>query len=117
MGNPVVHFEIGCRDLPQTVDFYSKLFDWNIAGQAPAAMIDTQAGGRGATGHISTLGHEPHQYTTFYVEVESVAEYLKKAEALGGKTIVPPVPLPTGTFAWIADPGGNTVGLWQPKST
>ena len=117
MGKPVVHFEIGCRDLPQTADFYSKLFDWSITGEAPAAMIDTQASGRGATGHITTLGHEPHQYTIFYVEVENLGDYLKKAEELGGRTLVPPVPLPTGTFAWIADPGGNTVGLWQPKTS
>jgi predicted enzyme related to lactoylglutathione lyase len=117
MGKPVVHFEIGCRDLPQAVDFYSQLFDWNITGEAPAAMIDTRSAGRGATGHISSLGHEPHQYTIFYVEVESLGDSLKKVEELGGKMLVPPIPLPTGTFAWIADPGGNTVGLWQPNSS
>jgi hypothetical protein len=39
-----------------------------------------------------------------YVGVTDVAEALKKAEALGGTTIVPPIPIPTGTFAWFADP-------------
>jgi predicted enzyme related to lactoylglutathione lyase len=35
---------------------------------------------------------------------------------LGGKTLVPPVDIPAGTFAWFADPEGNTVGLWKSKS-
>jgi len=28
---------------------------------------------------------------------------------------VPPVEIPNGTFAWFADPEGNTVGLWKAK--
>ncbi len=64
------------------------------------------------SGHIVSLGHEPSHYTNFYVGVSNVAEYLAKAEALGGKTLVPPIKLPNGsTFAWFADIDGNTVGL------
>ena len=51
----------------------------------------------------------------FYVQVEDVAESLKKVESLGGKTIVPAVEIPTGIFAWFSDPEGNVVGLWKPK--
>jgi predicted enzyme related to lactoylglutathione lyase len=47
------------------------------------------------------------------VDVDDVAAYLEKAKALGGKTLVPPVEIPTGTFAWMQDPEGNTVGLWE----
>jgi predicted enzyme related to lactoylglutathione lyase len=28
---------------------------------------------------------------------------------------VPPVALPTGSFAWFADPDGTHIGLWKPK--
>lgn len=110
MGHPVVHFEIGCRDSKKTQDFYFNLFDWKIAQAGPAAMIDA---GSGITGHITALGHEPQHYTIFYVEVEDVQAYLDKAISLGGKMLVPPVPIPTGTFAWMQDPEGNTVGLWK----
>ena len=112
MGNPVVHFEIGCRDSKKAQQFYSTLFGWQISEAGPAAMIST---GEGITGHISALGHEPHDYTIFYVEVEDVQAYLDKATGLGGKTLVPPVNIPTGTFAWMSDPEGNTVGLWKTK--
>jgi hypothetical protein len=77
-------------------------------------MIDT--GGGGINGHITALGHEPYRYVTVYVQVDDVPAYLKKAESLGGKTLVPPVEIPTGTFAWFADLDGNTIGLWKPKA-
>ena len=28
--HPIVHFEIGCRDLAGTKDFYQKMFGWPI---------------------------------------------------------------------------------------
>jgi uncharacterized protein len=114
MGRPVVHFEIGCRDIKKTQDFYSSMFDWKISPMGPAAMIGAEAAG--IAGHISALGHEPHNYTIFYVDVDDVAAALKKAESLGGKILVPPVDIPTGTFAWMQDPEGNTVGLWKAKA-
>jgi len=30
MNNPLVYFEIGCRDKAATSEFYSKLFEWTI---------------------------------------------------------------------------------------
>ena len=114
MGKPVIHFEIGCRDIAKTSDFFSNLFAWNMQAAGPATMINTGAES-GIHGHISALGHEPHHYTIFYVQVEDVQNYLDRAGSLGGKTLVPPVEIPTGTFAWFADPEGNTIGLWKPK--
>jgi len=112
MGNPIVHFEIGCRDQAATGQFYSKLFDWKLAEMGPATMIDT---GGEVGGHITALGHEPHQFTHFYVQVDDPQATLDKVQELGGKTLVPPQEIPMGTFAWFADPEGNTVALWKPK--
>lgn len=113
MPHPVVHFEIGCRDSKKTQEFYAKLFDWKIQEAGPAAMIDT---GGAPTGHITALGHEPYHYTIFYVEVDDLKAYLEMAASLGGKTLVPPIDIPTGSFAWMADPEGNTIGLWKPAA-
>lgn len=113
MPNPVVYFEIGCRDMAKTQEFFGKLFDWKLTPNGPATMIDT---GGAVPGHITSLGHEPHTFTHFYVQVDDVKTYLDKVTALGGKTLVPPVAIATGTFAWFADPEGNTVGLWKPKT-
>jgi len=112
-GKPVVHFEIGCRDSAKTQAFYGQLFDWDITQAGPAATINT--GAEGINGHITALGHEPFNYVTVYVQVDDLQAYLDKATALGGKTLVKPVPIPTGKFAWLADPDGNLIGLLQPK--
>ena len=113
MGQPVVHFEIGCRDIAKTQQFFSELFGWKIQQAGPAAMIDT-ASQRGIPGHITSLGHEPFHYTMFYVEVDDIQASLDKAVALGGKVVVPPIKIPTGTFAWFSDLEGNTIGLLKP---
>jgi predicted enzyme related to lactoylglutathione lyase len=75
-------------------------------------MMET---GKGITGHVTTLGHEPYHYTIFYVEMDDLQAYLDKAASLGGKTLVPPVPIPTGTLARMQDPEGN-IGLWKPAA-
>jgi predicted enzyme related to lactoylglutathione lyase len=114
-GRPVVHFEIGCRDRAKTSDFYSKLFGWQIPA-GPSSNIQTGSS-QGVQGHITSLGHEPEHYTIFYVEVEDVKAELDKAAALGAKTLVGPIKFPGGTFAWFADPEGNTIGLLKPAKS
>ena len=110
VAHPVVYFEIGCRDRTKTGEFYQELFGWNIQSQGPASTIDTGSP-QGIPGHITALGHEPQHYTMFYVEVDDVQASLDKVASLGGKTLVPPIKIPTGTFAWFSDPEGNMIGL------
>jgi len=114
MGQPVVHFEIGCKNSPKTQEFYANLFGWKLEQYGPAAMITTGGEG-GIQGHITSLGHEPHNYVTVYVQVDDLKTYLDKAGKLGGKTLVPPTEVPgMGHFAWLADVEGNIIGLWKP---
>ncbi|MGB0715101.1 MAG: VOC family protein [Phycisphaerae bacterium] len=114
MGNAIVHFEIGCKDKDNTKKFYASLFDWQIAPHGEAEMINTGSP-EGICGHITALGHEPHQYVTVYAQVDDLEAYLAKAAELGGKTIVEPVEVPeAGHFAWLSDPEGNVIGLWKP---
>jgi uncharacterized protein len=114
-GRPIVHFEIGCKDVKKTSEFYSKLFDWKIDQLGTAAMIKTGAD-NGVDGHITALGHEPHNYVTIYAEVDDIPAYLDKAKELGGITMVTQTPVPgQGHFAWIKDPEGNIIALWKPK--
>src|SRR4030088_910124 len=53
---------------------------------------------------------------TVYISSPNVADSIKKAEAAGGKVIVPPMEVgPQGAMAIIADPSGAVIGLWQSK--
>ncbi len=81
-------------------------------GPLPQASLLETHSTAGIPGHITALGHEPHQYVTFYIQVEDIHGMLNQVEAAGGKKLVGPVPLPDGKkFAWFNDPGGNMVGL------
>lgn len=67
----------------------------------------------GIGGHITSLGHEPQNYVTFYVQMDGLEAYLAKATDLGGKKLAGPIHLPNGRFAWMADLDGNIIGLWK----
>jgi len=112
MPHPVVHFEIGCRDKDKIAAFYREAFGWTV-NRDPMGTIDTGST-TGIAGHITALGHEPHNFTHFYIETPDVAESLRRVEARGGRTVVPPVTIASGTFAWFSDMEGNIVGLWSP---
>lgn len=113
MGNPVVHFEIGCHALDATVTFYKELFGWEAEPMGQMAMVNTGSK-EGIHGHIAAIQDHP-PYVNFYVHVDSLEGYIGKAEKLGGKVMIPPQDVPgAGRFAWITDPDGAHVGLWQP---
>lgn len=112
MANPIIFFEIGCENPEATTKFYESVFDWDFDPMPTGAKVDP---GKGIQGQINSLGHEPHQYTIFYVQVDDVQQTIDKVTEAGGRLIIGPVPIPLGTFAWIADPGGNTIGLWKPS--
>ena len=114
MGKPVVHFEIGGRDREKASAFYSDLFGWSTTDSGPYSKDVHTAAERGIMGHLTALGHEPHNYVMIYVEVEDIPLYLQKVEELGGQVIIPHTEVPgQGSFAWFNDIDGNMLGLWQ----
>ena len=116
MGNPVVHFEIGCRDKEQSRAFYEKLFGWKTEPYGPLAYKFDTKSSHGIQGFTTSLGHEPHNYVMFYVEVDDIATHTRLLESLGGQVVVSETQVPdSGSFAWCKDPQGNVFGLWKPQ--
>jgi hypothetical protein len=117
MGQPVVHFEIAGKDGAKLQQFYAALFDWKINSDNPMnyGLVDT--GGQGGIGGgIFQTPPEMPPYLTIYVNVDDLQAYLDKAESLGGKTVVPPTPIPNyGSFALFADPEGHCIGLFKSQ--
>ena len=117
MANPICHFEIGVRDQEKAGKFYSQLFDWKTEPARDGSGHTMLRTGTDVGGHLNTLGHEPHNYTIFYILVDDVAATIRRAEELGGNKIVGPLPVSAGSeFAWIRDPEGNVIGIYQQKS-
>jgi len=114
MADKVTHFEIHGKDGKRLQKFYASLFGWKVDANNPMnyGMVSPEQGGIG--GGI-TKSDAP--MVTFYVEVADPAAALKKAESLGGKTIMPPMDVPGGPrIAQFADPEGNVIGLVQAGS-
>jgi len=113
VSNPVVHFEIGGKDVKKLHGFYGQLFEWKVDANNPMnyGMVNTGGGG-GINGGIAPTREQQPAFVTVYVQVDDLAATLKKAESLGGKTVMPPMQVPNGpTIALFSDPEGNVVGL------
>ena len=97
MDHTIVHFEIPADDVEKLKKFYSGLFGWKIEktpGPAEYWMIETvsvdEKGNTvrpGVNGGIMKRQNPEHKPVN-YVAVESVDDYVKKIEALGGRMIV-----------------------------
>jgi predicted enzyme related to lactoylglutathione lyase len=117
---PVTWFEIG-SDRPDEVErFYAGLFGWTFEEQGGpgASYRQTTAGGEhGISGAIRAIDGDSPNYAIFYAEVADVAETCRRAEAAGGKVLVPPRTTPSGlSLAQLLDPSGNRVGVFTPPA-
>lgn len=118
MGNPVVHFELWSPEPDKTSAFYSEVFDWKVDYNTELTYwaIDTEGGKGGINGGM----FKPHEgplpaKLALYIQVDDIEAYLKKAEAHGAKTIVPPMEIPgIGRSAIFLDPEERAVGLFKP---
>lgn len=121
MPAPVVHFEIGCKNLDVAKRFYGQLFGWEFPDPSPSMAMVGNIGSfvpqptPGIGGHLSAMSPEPMNYVTIYAMVDDIEASLRHVEKLGGKTLIPKTEVPgMGHFAWFNDPEGNAVGLWTP---
>jgi predicted enzyme related to lactoylglutathione lyase len=114
MSDPVLWFEVVGKNGAELRKFYNRLFGWEIAaatGGSDYGLVTADKGGIG--GGVGTSEDGGAGHVTFFVEVDDPTAYLKKAEKLGGKTLVPPTELPDYnlTFAYFTDPEGHLIGL------
>jgi predicted enzyme related to lactoylglutathione lyase len=113
----IAWFDITTTNLPQSKEFYGKLFDWRfnpVKGTDQAAEIvaaGTAVGTiRVADGKISPFNG------IVYVQVTDIQASCRKAKELGG-TVVPGFPFNltdgTGAIAVAVDPAGHPIGLYS----
>lgn len=114
MPNPVVHFDVGCRDREKTNEFFTQLFGWSTDDYGPLSKKVNTGSDDGINGYLTALGHEPHNYVMVYIEVDDIVATLNNVGALGGAVVIPKTEIPGGGhFAWFKDIDGNTLGLIQ----
>ncbi|KKK04584.1 VOC family protein [Micromonospora sp. HK10] len=115
---PVTWFEIGSDRPDEVQGFYAELFGWTFEEQGgpQGSYRQTTGGGeRGIGGAIRGLDGTAPNYAIFYAEVADVAESCRRAEAAGGKVLLPLRTAPSGlTLAHLLDPSGNRIGVFTP---
>ena len=126
--DPVVHFEIPAENLQRAQKFYSTCFSWKIEKYPmpdPGVQyygihtVDIDEKTRlpkevGAINGGMMKKDATAPYPIIVMNVSSIEESLKKAEANGAKIVMPAVNvMGMGLYARITDTEGNIVGVWQ----
>ncbi|MBZ0263912.1 VOC family protein [bacterium] len=112
MGNPIVHFEIGWPKPKEAVKFYSNLFDWDIEWVDEMNYGVIKTGDEPGGGIMGQEDNPPH--LTIYIHVDSVDDYLAKAEKLGATVVLPKTAIPNvGFIGAFRDPENQLIGLMQ----
>jgi predicted enzyme related to lactoylglutathione lyase len=115
--NTLTHFEIPSNDVKKIKEFYAGLFDWEFQfmEEMNYMMFTTKVENDKPVsgGGIIQKQNENHTITN-YITVDSVDDSAKKVEELGGKIVVPKMPVPgMGWFLHFNDIDENLMALWQ----
>jgi uncharacterized protein len=126
MSGRVVHFEIPFDDGDRARSFYKEAFGWQVQEMPEMSytMVTTgPSGDRGPTeagfvnGGMLSRADSPAPGPVMVVDVESIDVALERITELGGSTVLGKQPVgDMGFAAYVKDPEGNVVGLWETAS-
>lgn len=109
--------DLNTSDTAVARDFYTGLFGWTA--QEPQEefggyfMFDHT--GVPVAGCMPAMPEGGSDIWSVYLTVGDIAKTLESVPVYGGQVVVPSMKVgEAGTMAVAADPGGATIGLWQP---
>lgn len=109
--------QLSTSDVGVAKAFYAKLFGWTAKSFGDGSDVVTFS--KGDTMVASAMpappGVPPHWMT--FVAVEKLAATNARVASLGGKVLMPEIPVPgMGAFAVIQDPAGATLGVFEARA-
>jgi len=116
--HPVVWTEVPVTDIEAAIAFYGTVFGWEMtldtSGPNPMAMFPSQDGA-GVAGHLypGTPAKGGAGNTIHFAVPDNLEAAMERCRDAGGTVISPPISLPVGRFAYVADPDGNSIGLFE----
>ena len=127
MQRRVVHFELPVGDPQRAGEFYRKAFGWSLM---PMPEMDYTIVMSGPTseesgptepgfinGGLNLRENAPGGAPCIVVDVDDLDDALSEVQAAGGEVVVERVPVgDMGGTAYVRDPEGNIIGLWQTLS-
>ena len=119
----VVHFEIPADDIARAKEFYGSVFEWQLEDidgmdytSVTTVPVDDQQMPTEPGAINGGLIHRSEELSVpvLTVDVDSIDETLKSVEAAGGTVVRSRTEIPgMGAYAYLRDPEGNVVGLWE----
>ena len=123
MSGRVVHFEIPFDDGDRARRFYGEAFGWQLQsmpGMGYTLVTTGPTGDQGPTepgfvnGGMMGRSDSPSASPILVVDVDSIDATLATIGSLGGTTLRGREPVgDMGFAAYVQDPEGNVVGLWE----
>jgi uncharacterized protein len=127
MSGRVVHFEIPFDDGDRARRFYGEAFGWqlqSIPTMGYTLVTTGPSSDRGPTepgfvnGGMMARSASPSPAPVLVVDVDSIDKALARIGELGGTTIPEKqVVGEMGFSAYVRDPEGNVIGLWETAAT
>ena len=124
----IVHFEIPADDWDRAKKFYAEVFGWKAMDlkdpqgnlmyvMLRAAETDDQnmVVDKGAINGGLFKRTKEDVVPRADISVDSIEDSMKKIEALGGKILTAPMPMPNGRFVKFEDSEGNVMGMMDNK--
>lgn len=108
--------EIPVTDLEKAVAFYSTVFDYEMkidqSGPNPIANLGNTMNSGGAHLYPGTPASDGG--STIHLALPDRLEAgMARCKDAGGEVVSPPITIPAGRFAYIKDPDGNSIGLFE----
>lgn len=130
--SPVVHFEMPAKDKKRVVDFYSKVFGWQMQQTGPemgnyilATTTPTdektqrpKEPGAINGGFFEKKDDEFNRSPHLVISVDDLSESMKAVKESGGEIMGETMNIPgVGMYVSFRDTEGNVVGMLQPSRT
>jgi predicted enzyme related to lactoylglutathione lyase len=111
----ICYVELPSTDAARSAEFYQRVFGWNVRkrGDGNLSFDDTVGGVSGTWVHGRPPAETPG--LLLYVMVESVDATVDAVVANGGEIVQPVGADAPEITARFRDPGGNVIGLYQPR--
>jgi predicted enzyme related to lactoylglutathione lyase len=126
MSGRVVHFEIPFDDGDRARAFYREAFGWELQSMPEMGYTLVSTGPNGEqgpsepgfiNGGMLHRTDSPSPGPVLVVDVDGIDKALARIGELGGTVLVPRQPVgDMGFSAYVRDPEGNVVGLWETAS-
>jgi predicted enzyme related to lactoylglutathione lyase len=116
--------EHSSNDQTASKEFYGQLFGWDFDdnpmtgedGEDMGTYSIATIGGDSIAGLGPVMGEGVPPSWGVYLATDDVDAAVEQARGAGGQVLVGPMDVPEqGRMAWVSDPTGAAVGLWQEK--